>query len=127
MFQVLNICVFDCLRGLSTIPDASHAAATTHHHHHHHQKPKPPFNESPLAADHDDDDDDDDVNGDDDVVVAAAAAAVGKVTNTLQQEDNVLCVNSDGGILNGSVGSLNKYLVPHQSTNNQSKVCYDFI
>jgi len=28
--------------------------------------------------------------------------------------DDVLCVNSDGGIISGSVGNLNKFIMPHQ-------------
>lgn len=32
-------------------------------------------------------------------------------------DDDVLCVNSDGGIISGSVGSLNKFIMPHKKMN----------
>lgn len=42
-------------------------------------------------------------------------------------DDDVLCVDAEGGILNGSVGSLSKYIVPHHpsqantTSNNNNK------
>jgi len=89
-----SIYVFDCLQGLSTIPDASHAAAntttttavtTTHGKPTAGEPQSPP--DSPSAFDMDD--------------------------ATTMNPANVLCVDSDGGILTGSVGSLNKFIVAH--------------
>lgn len=36
-------------------------------------------------------------------------------------DDDVLCVNSDGGIISGSVGSLNKFIMPHRKSTTASQ------
>lgn len=92
-----SIYVFDCLQGLSTIPDANHAAVNTNATQTHAAA-------KPTGA-------------------AAAASSPTSTTPPIVDEDeplehpvspsNVLCVDSDGGILTGSVGSLNKFVVPH--------------
>jgi len=32
------------------------------------------------------------------------------------EDDDVLCVNSEGGIISGSVGNLNKFIMPHRKS-----------
>lgn len=60
------------------------------------------------------------------IIPDSTHAALSSIHSTADQQhehdldDDVLCVNSDGGIINGSVGSLNKFIMSHHKTSTTS-------